>query len=219
VSAACVISISNFAYGELATAGYPSSLPLVTNLAVASRMPMEAHSGGPDDHSEVVAALQSVKRTLAMLAAYEDLLETSVFRFPKFPLGQKQAGTFQGVLRQTSTLQILSLLWKESSFVPETALAQEGLGKTYCGQSLNAHMMGADVSKQPREVSKNVSRVRSIMLAAEAYGLVDRITINKTKVTVRGTSRLHTFMKDFGAQLPMLPEAEQLSTANLTITK
>lgn len=150
------------------------------------------------DHVEVLSALENHRQLITAVSTYNEMLNRHVFPHILPGHDRKQQLSYKKLLEQFDTYEILFLIWKESSFVSEEALIQAAMGKSYTQNEMSVHRIGVDVSDCSQDVSKNVSWIRSIVIAAEAFNLVKRIEISKTKVSISATSVLHNFMKEFG---------------------
>jgi hypothetical protein len=139
---------------------------------------------------------------LQMIANYEDHLEEAIFRREQ-PDGddRKLLLKYRRVLRSIDSLKTFLIIWKESEFVDDQALAQAGLCRTYQGRDLTAYSLATDFAgNSPKLVAKLNSRIRMIALAAAAHQLVDRAGVHSTKVILKGTPVLHEFMSSLSAK-------------------
>jgi hypothetical protein len=127
-------------------------------------------------------------------ANYEAHLEETVFNRSVDKVDAKDSRKYSRTLKSIEAYKILALLWKESSFVTEGALAAAGTRRQYSEKIITAHRLAADLADGAHQVSILNSRIRTIGIAAAAYGLVDRDAAKATNVPLRGTQILHDFM-------------------------
>jgi hypothetical protein len=73
-----------------------------------------------------------------------------------------------------------------------------GVGKLFKGKSITQHGLAVILAgDDPKEVHVQNGIVRSVSIAAGYYGLFERVSINRTKVSIRGTELLHNYMLEY----------------------
>jgi hypothetical protein len=130
-----------------------------------------------------------------MVANYYTQLD-AIFCLPGAGIGHdaKAIRKYRRALRSPDAQNVLAYLWKESPFVSDQALALAGLSRDYFGRDITASALASEFAESPKEVSKMYSSIRNIAISASAFNLVERNEIWSTKVILKGTKLLHTFM-------------------------
>jgi hypothetical protein len=149
------------------------------------------------DRTALLLHVQGVRMDL--LAAYGELLETMIFARTTVACDEKLLLKYCRTLKSNEAHNVLSIIWKESTFVTAEALAQAGVGREYQGTDLTAHRLAVDLCERPQDVSKVNSRVRNIAIAAASFHLVDRTLAHSTKTVMSGTRTLHEFMTELNS--------------------
>jgi len=138
-----------------------------------------------------------VRATIAALnAQYEDLLEEMIFPNPRPGLRDdgKTLARYEKCLRSDEAHSILSTIWKESGPFADPVLDHAGVHRGFTRGTLNTWNMATRLTNKPEHVARINSQIRSIALAAEAYGLIDR-TVKLRKIRpIQATNLLHVFM-------------------------
>jgi hypothetical protein len=137
---------------------------------------------------------------LDMISNYEELLQATIFIRETAGCDAKLLKKYRRALQSADSYKVLTIIWKESRFVPLDRLVEAGLCRNYEEGDLTAHRLAADLTESPHDVAKLNSRIRNIGLAAAAYQLVDRDLVCSTKVIFKGTHLLHEFMSDLSAK-------------------
>jgi hypothetical protein len=148
---------------------------------------------------DVSQALQIHAAHFVLRAGYSRLLRTMVFPHPSAPHDQKTLLQFQRVLDDYDSHLVLGIVWQASEFVSKGASATAGLTQEK-NECLNSHRLAVRLSLRPSDLAKTNTRVRSIAIAASAYGLVERKTKHPTRVDLKGTLLLHKFMMEIALQ-------------------
>ena len=143
-----------------------------------------------------VAALQMARLRLAMAANYVDLLSEMVFKNGN--VFGKDRVAFQRLLSGEEGSRVLEIVWKESELVQQTDLAAAGYkGKSF-REIATCHALGLLLAQNKHEVAATVTRVRNIVIAGSAYGLIRREKLRTKMVAIHGTPALHSFMVELG---------------------
>lgn len=140
-------------------------------------------------------ALPVMLAVLEQHALYQTLLEQSVF--PMFELADKKAqAKFRRILASPTTLDVLTVMWKESPHVTEADLRSNGVERTYsvCAP-LNCHRLAKDLADNIQAFDKTQKRIAGIVQAGAAHDLIERREIPGSRtLELRGTPRLHALM-------------------------
>lgn len=161
-------------------------------------LPEESRSIRRADRTALVLKVHAVQ--LDMLANYEHQLLSTVFVRTPTDCDAKLSKKYRRTLLSSDAFKVLSIIWKESSFVTDEALAEAGLTRAYKANELTAHRLAADLTEDTHEVAKFNSRIRTIGMAAASYELTDRALVHSTRVILKGTDILHQFMTDLSAK-------------------
>jgi hypothetical protein len=114
---------------------------------------------------------------------------------------RKQLLKYQKVLYDTDAHSILSVIWRESSFISDEVLALTNLERSFPSEKLNSWNMATKLARSKEELARRNSRIRLIGLAGQAYGLVERKDgVQGNKVILEGTQLLHEFMLKLAEQ-------------------
>jgi hypothetical protein len=133
-----------------------------------------------------------------MEANYLELLEEYVFTQPNVDrTTKKMAAQNERLLKSLSANRVLLILWKESSYIAASDLDELKKGRSFDGE-ITVHALAVALAESPADVAALNSRIRSIALAGEAFGLVEKQTISATRVFIRGTALLNEFMVQLG---------------------
>jgi hypothetical protein len=135
-----------------------------------------------------------------MNASYGEQLEATVFPRLTGCDDRKLIKQYRRILRGSEAHNVLGIIWKESEFISDAALAQFELCRAYQGRPLTCHSLAVDLAETPQEVAKLNSRVRIIGIAAAAHQLVDRKEVSSTKIVLNGTKVLHEFMIELNSK-------------------
>jgi len=133
--------------------------------------------------------------------AYQQALKQIFARMPIED--RKDALTWQHALLAQSSIGVLMIIWKESTYVTEVDLIAIGLERDYSpARPLNCHSLATSIAESAADLGRTQKRVSGIVTAAEAYGLVDRVRPEGFRhFDLRGTARLHELMLRVGRVL------------------
>jgi len=134
-----------------------------------------------------------------IVSTWDQLLDDHVFSLtPNACIGPKEEKTYRRLLKSRDGNIVVSILWKESSFVTERDLQDAKMAKRFPENAITQHRLAVALATKPSEVAALTYRVRNICIAAAAFGLVERDEISETKVLLRGTNQLHRLMLAVG---------------------
>lgn len=146
---------------------------------------------------------ETVRQTMA--ANYSRLLDELVFvRVPQSPDGRTHSPDKKALLSFRRTLEdeeantVLSMIWKESSYVTVEELAQFSMSKIFSGKCVTAYGLGVAIAEGKSQVAAAITRIRSIALAGSSYGLLERKAGTGNKIPIVCTELLHRFMGRLG---------------------
>ena len=124
--------------------------------------------------------------------------------------------SYRRKLLSEDSLTILEILWKESELISTNELTVSGLARSFEEAEITQHGLAVALSGDAKEVTKNISLVRTVAIAGAAYGFVDREERSPTKVVLSGTPKLHELMlKVSDANAPLVLEtARELKGGN-----
>jgi len=129
---------------------------------------------------------------------YFELLRSNVLSKVDPGRDRKRHLYFERVLKTPDARMVLAIIWKESPYVTAADLSAAGLSKTYDTSELTSHGLAVHLATTPRDVSKLNSKVRTIGLAAEHFGLITKRKLGSTRTVLEGTALLHDLMKALG---------------------
>jgi hypothetical protein len=155
----------------------------------AMRAPrLSANGLGPE--LEIHAAMA------ALSAIYEEVLEDVVFQaVVESPASNKKEELkYRRTLRDPEVQTILAIIWKESDFVDKQSLDEAGFNKTFDDRELTVYGLATKLASSQMDLARVNSRIRSICMAAEYFGLIERERTTLTRGLVRGTEKLHILM-------------------------
>jgi hypothetical protein len=147
--------------------------------------------------SLVTIRMQEVYRSLS--GNYTRLLNDIVF--PQVigrPENRKMIKSFKRTLENNEANLVLSILWRESSYVTEEELFYDGLSRLSLERPLTTYNLAVYLADDKSEVASTNSRVRLIVSAGSEFGLVAKKQLTCTKVFIFGTELLHNFMVRLG---------------------
>jgi hypothetical protein len=106
--------------------------------------------------------------------------------------------SLERVIKGDEANLVLTLLWRESSYVGDNDLSYDGFSKLFLGNPLTTYHLAVYLASDKNEVAATNSRVRLIVSAGAAFGLVAKRQLTRTKVYIVGTELLHNFMVQLG---------------------
>jgi hypothetical protein len=108
-------------------------------------------------------------------------------------------------LEGSEAINVLGAIWKESHYVTKDALNRAGMTRiSDANEELSqlglAHSFPE--TNSGRSMIAAYGRIRLVIIAASAYGLIERKEVSRVKTQIAGTTLLHRFMVELGqAQL------------------
>jgi hypothetical protein len=145
--------------------------------------------------NRVGMALKAIGFSLDVDAIYEELLGEMVLSSASLAgPDRKDALRYARILKDREAYAVLTIIWKESAFVSDETLRAAGVARTFEDVELSAYRIAVSFADAPQHLAATNSRVRAICLAAEHFGLIERIAHAQTRVALRGTKLLHHFM-------------------------
>ena len=147
--------------------------------------------------SLVTIRMQEIYRALS--ANYTRLLNEIVFsRDTILEENRKLKKSLERVIKDDEANLVLTILWRESPFVSEDELSYDGFSKIFVDNPLTTYHLAVYLADGKNEVAATNSRVRLIVSAGAAFGLVTKRQMTRTKVYIVGTELLHNFMVRLG---------------------
>jgi hypothetical protein len=178
----------------------------LTALATAMR-DVKKSPGAPDPRalgpgfmspaSLVTIRMQEIYRTLS--TNYTRVLNEIVFsRDTILEENRKLKKSFERIIKGDEAHAVLTILWRESPYVSADELSYDGFLKLFVEKPLNTYHLAVYLAGGKNEVAATNSRVRLIVSAGAAFGLVTKRQLTRTKVYVVGTELLHNLMVRLG---------------------
>jgi hypothetical protein len=115
--------------------------------------------------------------------------------FPR-PINDKKAAlSFQRTLEAYETYPILRVIWKESPYVTDSELEASGYMRSFRPGTLTCHGFAERIAESDTDVGKVNKRIRTIVDASSAYGLIEKQKVGlRKKNLLVGSEFLHEFM-------------------------
>jgi hypothetical protein len=107
---------------------------------------------------------------------------------------------FKNLLQSYEANTVLSILWRESEYVTEDDLAYDSHSKLFLENPLTTYRLAVHLSPTKNDVAATNSRVRLIVKAGLAFGLVEKRQLTPTNIHIFGTELLHNFMARLGLE-------------------
>ena len=148
----------------------------------------------PRRSTAVVVALKAHATFMDMKANIETALDEVIDDFREKAANRKLFRKHRRVLLSNGGYDVILFIWKESRFVSEDEIAAAGLSRRYGGRMITAHNLATEFSEEPAEVGKMNSKIRSIGLAANYFGLLERKKQRGKAVELRATDLLDSLM-------------------------
>ena len=136
-------------------------------------------------------AMESLRLTMAQ--NYSIFLEKLVFTCSP-ELDDKTILSYQRTLDTDEAHMVLAIIWRATS--PE--LAEAGLSRSQ--KRPTCHGLAVELAIHPNEVAATNTRIRTIGIAAQAYGLLHRTCGQRNKVPLQSTALLHSLMIQLGEE-------------------
>lgn len=171
----------------------------MTKSTIANEISSASHTQAD---AETVNALVTLGGLIETQLVYQQLLEQKIFCGPCLA-DDKDAAKFQKKLMAQSSVNVLLLVWKDSQSVTVTNLNQAGMERlgSQCSP-INIHSLATSLSTSVSEFEKQQKWIRSVVEAAEAYGLIQREPHEKSRRRILcGTEKLHAFMLALHAEI------------------
>jgi hypothetical protein len=111
---------------------------------------------------------------------------------------RKTIKSFKRALDSLEANKILSILWRESPYVTDDELSYDGHVKLFSETSLTCYCLAVHLASSKNEVAATNSRVRLIVAAGAAFGLISKSHLAPTKIHIIATEFLHEFMIRLG---------------------
>jgi hypothetical protein len=147
---------------------------------------------------DIAMALRTQVTYQLMGHNYRTLMREMIFS-QKIPnISEKTLRKYQRTLEDVEAHDTLAIIWKETCDIPDQAISDADLTRSYQDCTITAHRLAVDTAESTDELAAANSRLRNIGLAASSYRLVDRVGLRLTKVSLRGTPLLHEFMCTLG---------------------
>lgn len=101
------------------------------------------------------------------------------------------------LLKQPIARNLLSIVWKESCFVPECDLIEAGgKSKVFSDGQINCRRLALALTDDKEDIDANEAQFRRILKAASKLNLVEHVPCTGKKRPVTGTKTLDEFMRD-----------------------
>ena len=145
----------------------------------------------------ITIRMQEISRSLS--GNYSRLLNEVVF-VPGATTGEdrKTVKTFKRTLEGLEANTVLSVLWRESPYITHHELSYDGHTKLFNETPLTCYCLAVHLASSKHEVAATNSRVRLIVAAGAAFGLINKKHLSSTKIHIAGTEFLHEFMIRLG---------------------
>ena len=154
--------------------------------------------------AQVTAALRCSALAVQLSSVYPDMLKQMVFPHPLPGHDRKDLLKYRKQLLDEELYSTLLVVWRELPFVLDEHLTQIGLGRHFSGAAMTAYGLATKIAESPGELAKVSSRIQSIAVAAEAYGLVERESSRAKMRPLSATELLHEFILKMTAAQELL---------------
>ncbi|UJW73560.1 hypothetical protein [Rhizobium sp. SL42] len=152
------------------------------------------------ERSSIALAIASAQLTAEIARTYRVVFEEVVR--PVFANEMRSDIKFKGAynrLRTRTSQDCLTVIWKESEFVPRDVLDSMGLTKHFTKSPLTKNGLGTLYCRQaglsdPDEVKAMQTNINRICDSAALFGLIAFSNKNGNRRPLSGTSRLHDVM-------------------------
>jgi hypothetical protein len=142
---------------------------------------------------QVERALRISGLFVSLSSVYSDTLHRMILPYPLDGYERKDVVRYRKILDDDESYSVLLVPWKESPFVTDESLRRAGLVRQFTDGGLTAWDLATMVASSKEDLAKTNSRIRSINIAAEAFGLIERGNKTTAKQLV-GTELLHQFI-------------------------
>jgi len=144
-------------------------------------------------------ALAALRGAIVAQSRYEILLKEDVF--PQVSIEDKKSAiSYQKTLLSNYSMNVLLIIWKESSFVPDEVLDSVGLTKRFSHEKpMTCYSLAVSITDGAQDFGRVHKRIETIVAAGVAYGLVELTPLSNARwKQLRGTERLAQFMIGLG---------------------
>jgi len=156
------------------------------------------------DIKVVSGSLVAAMGLFEMSHSYQQSLNSLIFfgGSQRPDLDLKDSIKAQNKIRSEFARELLTLIWKESDFVPEEACVRVGFTKNFVDSELSKNGLAkafcevSDISDLDKfnAIRTDIGRVA---WAAEAYGLISQKSVSGNSTPIYATEKLHELMIDF----------------------
>jgi hypothetical protein len=140
-------------------------------------------------HIETSQALAIAEMEMRFNENYSTLLRQFIFTAEPPIIDRKTAKSYMKLLYTQDAHHVMAIIWKES--LPDNELHSIGMRRLHF-KTLTAHGLAVMLSNDPIDLAKNNSKIRSITIAAAAYGLITRVREFSRLTTLKSTPLLHS---------------------------
>jgi hypothetical protein len=172
-----------------------------TAQTTASPLPTIARPIPPNVPVETVSALVTIGGMIELSEVWQNLLRETVF--PASEIADRMdRRLFQERLMSDLGQKLMMIVWKDSGHVCDGAIDAAGAERVGSEHTpINCHNLAKRIAIDKHDVDKQEKRIQGIVKAAEAYGLIKREQVKKSRQqALRGTERLHRLMLDLNAE-------------------
>jgi hypothetical protein len=146
-----------------------------------------------ESSAEVEITLRLSAGILALAALYGELLRSTVLNQAPNGCDRKDVTKYSRILLGDEAYFILLVIWRESPFVSDECLQRLNFKREFPNGTMTAHGLATKIATSASTLAKTNARVRSIGIAAEAYGLIERDSSRDKNKPLVATLRLHQF--------------------------
>jgi hypothetical protein len=163
--------------------------------------------------AEITAAIQCSALCVRLSAAYPELMEAMVLKTMPQGCEPKEIVRYRKQLLDEEAYEILLIIWRESGFVLDEHLQHTKLERRLSGKVMTAYRLATKLAESAEDLSRVSSRIQSIALAAEAYGLIERETTRGTSRPLIATDLLHRLILELAKHQKVLISEYQQSVS------
>ncbi len=109
-------------------------------------------------------------------------------------MGRKPLLSYKNMLLKNNAQRILTIIWKESDHISSSEISRSGLQKDFPENSLTVYSLAVHICESPEDLASTNTYIRNTVIAAEAFGLVQRYHVSSKKIVISGTISLHNLM-------------------------
>lgn len=143
--------------------------------------------------AEVEVTLRLNAGILALAALYGELLKKTVLNLPPSDCDRKDIIKYSRILLGDDAYFILLVIWRESPFVSDECLQRLNFKREFPNGTMTAHGLATKIATSAATLAKTNARIRSVGIAAEAYGLIERDSSRDKNKPLVAALRLHQF--------------------------